>query len=125
MTLMETVVSCFVLCLVMLALFNLFPSSMYALKRGECQILAEQEAQTWVEIYRAESFDSLTPGGAPITLPTRSVNGVVYNPVLSIFTPAGTRADLVKGLRVTVSWTFQSVTRNIQREVWVSKLKSE
>lgn len=120
---METVVSCFVLCLVMMAVFNLFPTSMYALKRGECQILAEQEAQSWIEIYRGDSFDSL-PASATVNLPKRTVNGVEYTPVLSIFTPGGTRADLVKGLRVTVSWTFQSVTRNIQREAWLSKLKS-
>lgn len=122
MTLMETIASCFVLCLVMLAVFNLFPSSMYALKRGECQIIAEQEAQTWVEIYRAEPFDTL-PVGGPTNLATRTVNAVVYRPELTIFDVPGTRADLVKGVRVRVSWTFQSVTRAVQREVWVSKLK--
>lgn len=119
---METVVSCFVLCLVMVALFNLFPSSMYALKRGECQILAEQEAQSWIEIYRAENFDLINLGG-PTDLPTRAVNGVVYRPRLTVSTPPSTRADLVKSLRVEVSWTFQSQTRSITRELWVSKLK--
>lgn len=123
---METVVSCFVLCLVMVALFNLFPSSMYALKRGECQLLAEQEAQSWLEIYRAQPFDSLPNSAGPLALPARPpVNGVTYSPEVTIIdgASAGYRTDLIKGIDIKVSWTFQSNTRSIQRREWVSKLK--
>ncbi|MEW6280461.1 MAG: hypothetical protein AB1758_17675 [Candidatus Eremiobacterota bacterium] len=123
LTLMETVVSCFVLALVLIALFNIFPTSMYALKQGENQIVADQMAQSVLEVYRADSFEFLDANLGTVTLADQKLGGVTFRSDLEIFNPPGTRDDLVKGLRVTVNWTFQGKIRNVVRETWVSAVR--
>lgn len=124
LTLMETVVSTFIVALVLIALFNLFPTSMYALKQAENQIVADQLAQTWLEMYRAESMDYLnTNVGGPYTLAAKKFGGMTFQSELRIGTPSGTDADLVKSLNVRVTWTFQKRAREVVREAWVSRVR--
>ncbi len=120
---METVASCFIMGLVLIACFNLFPSSMYALKQGESALVAEQEAQTWLEVYRNEKFDTLQANLGIHNLGTNIVNGITYTSAIDIQDAPGTRSDLVKQLRVTISWRFQSKDRSLVRECWLSRVR--
>ncbi len=120
---METVASCFIMALALIACFNLFPSSMYALKQGESALVAEQEAQTWLETYRNEKFDTLQANLGSHNLGTSFVNGITYTSTIEIQDAPGTRSDLAKQLRVTITWRFQSKDRSLVRECWISRVR--
>lgn len=169
-TLIETIFATFIISVVIVAIFDLFPSSMVAIKRSEMQIEANDIAQSVLEDMRAVPFDSLTPYSPTLYYPSTSasvalrlarppyedldksgnpmpyhgvkVGGVVYKVQVMLFkgsqlnppapaptaTPApGATAtpsseSMLKGIQVTVSWTYHSKPYKVVYETWVCNI---
>ncbi|MBI3926022.1 MAG: type II secretion system protein [Armatimonadetes bacterium] len=138
-TLIETIFATFIFSMVIIALFNIYPTAAVAVKRSEGQIQANAIAQSCLEEMRAMSFDSLTtrtwtpPAQAPFTAQT--LDGITYTPTCEVLHPNDLPYNLaaatdpssnpanepryMKILRVSVSWEFQSKVRTTVCETWV------
>ena len=97
-TLVETMVSAFLISVAFIGLFAIVPSSMLALKRSALQTVAWELAQSKVEHYRAAAFTHLPSGDSD--LPAASIGGTSYNIHLQV-TPL---ADRLKNVQITISW---------------------
>ncbi|MBI3925991.1 MAG: prepilin-type N-terminal cleavage/methylation domain-containing protein [Armatimonadetes bacterium] len=120
-SLLETVVAGSLLALVMLLLFNLFPSSMLALRQGEQQIQADAVAQSALDQVRSEGYGKLQPGEVRRLQPVRR-GSLVYTPTLEVFQVADADPNLLKGLRTTVSWQERGESRQVVHEIWIHGL---
>lgn len=75
MSLMEVVVSCTLLAILLPLLFNLFPSSLRALKRS-----GVQQTEASIAAYRMDEAAVLTRvAGPPVTLPDVVLDGRIYH----------------------------------------------
>ena len=117
-SLAEVIISTLVLSLVMMTVFNLFPSSALAVKKGEQRLTAESLAQAGLEECRARPFADLTLGQQ--NLGNTTVGATVYERTRQIFVPPGSPdAKLLKGVRIRLGWTEQGRSRELLAETWV------
>jgi len=137
-SLIETIFAASILSIVIMVLFNLYPSSLLAVRRAEHRLEATTLAQSILESKRAMPFSQLTsltvdtdyavPGSDPTwtdpltpaasdpaaakTRYTQEVltreDGVVLRPKFRVFKVAGTDPTRLLGLRVTVEWDEKS-----------------
>ncbi len=130
-TLIETIFSALVISLVLLAIMNLYPSALVAVKKSESRIQATNIALSVLEEMRATPFSELTiPFVMPAAPPFEPVNldGVTYTPTVTVYdTPAvgtpATEDDYLKGIQVTVAWESRGIQHQITEETWVHALK--
>lgn len=120
-TLLETILSCFVLALIMMSLFNLFPMSAMAVKRTEYRLQADAVAQKWLETYRSRAFESLTVGS--LTLPPEPHDGLSFTPTVDVYVPPQSDGSLLKGVRVRVSYTYRGRTYQETHETWIAHVR--
>lgn len=118
LTLGETIIASCLLGLVMLAVFNLFPASLFAMRQAEQQIRADQLAQEILETTRHKPFEQLSvgrpdPGPAP-----EEAAGVRFTPTLEIYQVAGADPDLILRLRVSVQWKFRGRDLRVSQETY-------
>ncbi len=121
-SLLELVLSIFILGLVVIFLFNLYPTSILAVRQAEQQLLANTLARSLIAERQARSYDALVVGDhqqlAPITR-----EGVVFHPVLEVYPIAGKDPNLVKRLRVTLTWGDPADPKEVSHETLVSGLQ--
>ncbi|MGE0489677.1 MAG: hypothetical protein AB7S38_10735 [Vulcanimicrobiota bacterium] len=120
-TLAETIFATFVLALVMMTLFNIFPSSALAVKRGEMQLLADSVAEAHLEQQRAMAFDSLAIA-AESYLPDQDLKGLHFKPSLTISAVPGSDVDRLKSVNVNVYWSFRERNYKVSHEAWIVKV---
>lgn len=117
-SLAEVILSTLVLSLVMMTVFNLFPSSALAVKKGEHRLTAEALAQAGLEGCRALPFNLLVAGTYDVGNVT--VGATVFERKREIFTPPGSADDkLLKGVRMLVRWSEQGKPADLQLETWI------
>ena len=118
MSLAETILASCILGLVVLAIFNLLPGSLLAMRQAEHQIRAQQLAQELLEKTRERPFEELLVGRpTPQPLPEDAA-GVTFTPALEIYQIPATDPDLIKRIRVTVDWRFRGMTRQVSQETY-------
>lgn len=122
-SLIETVLATFVLSLITMAVFNIFPSSVMAIKRGEMELEADSLAQQQLEEYRARSFDSLALGNAPLTSPV-TLSGTAFQVSTRVAAVPGSNVDHLKAVVVTVDWTHSARSHTITREAWIVSVEN-
>lgn len=119
LTLLETVISGFVLSLVIIFIASLFPSSLLAIQSSESRIQADYLATTLLEEMRHQPFDQITalPGGqlkkGRSTLRYTTEVGPVPN----------SDPRFLKRIKVEVTWEERNKTRKVVRETWVHALR--
>lgn len=118
LSLAETIVASCLLGMVTLAVCNLLPSSLLAMRRGEQQMRADQIAQELLVGYSSVPFAALTLGPVAPAPAVQKWDGVDYVSTASVFKIAGTDEQLAKGLRVTVRWTFRKKDYQTTQESW-------
>ncbi|MBI3927349.1 MAG: hypothetical protein HY319_17560 [Armatimonadetes bacterium] len=123
-SLIETVICCFILSLVLLALFHLYPSAAVAIHRGGALMQADIIADSALERAKAMPFDRLAPGEKTVLDPVERV-GTTYYPVLEVFEVAGYNSPWLRSLRTTVSWKEGGRQRQVVHEIWVHKIQLE
>lgn len=116
-TLIETLLSGVILSVIIVLLFNLFPTSMLSLRRGEHTLKATALARTLLESKRAGPFSALDT--APALDPQTGDDGTVYTPSYTS-TDEGSR---LRRIRVTVDWLENGAHRNLAKELWVCDLR--
>lgn len=122
-TLAETILSAFVISLVLMALFNIFPSSAMAVKRAEMQLIADSMAERHLEQYRAAPFDSLVVGPAP-AVPVEPVRGTDFATTIEVVNVPPSDPDVLKGVRVTVAWTHSGKSHTTTHEAWLVSVEN-
>lgn len=102
----------------MMTVFNLFPSSALAVKKGEHRLTAEALAQAGLEQCRAVPFNLLAAG--VYDLGNVTVGGTAFKRERTIFTPPGSADDkLLKGVRLRIEWSEQGKPADLQHETWI------
>jgi hypothetical protein len=107
-----------VLCL---AVLSAFPTSLWAVTQSENLILADGLAQSALDKAQARPFAELELGvETPEQIP---IGAQVFERRLEIFEVPEARPELLKGLRVTVSWEERGGSRQAVHELWISGLR--
>lgn len=122
LSLAEVVFSGLLALLLCLAVMSAFPASVWAVNQSENLLQADQLAQSALDAAQARPFAELEPGEeelAPVT-----ARGQTFEAKLEIFEVPPHRAELLKGLRVTVTWLERNRPRQVVHELWVSGLRS-
>ncbi len=120
MSLAEVIFSGVLALLLCLAILSAFPTSLWAVSQSENLIQADQLAQSALDEVQARPFAELTPG--PVELAPVRIAGLDFTRRLEVFEVPGSRADLIKGLRMTIYWEERGRPREAVHELWVSGL---
>ena len=120
-TLIETIFSSLIISLVVLTIFNLFPSSMTAIKRSETEIQAGNLAQSQLEGLRTLDYDGLTALRSSPPSGNVDIDGTTYNFVVAIADVSSPVSDpnRIQSVSVTVTWTLRNRDYEIIRETWM------
>ena len=121
-SLAETIIASFLVSLVTLAIFNLFPSSAMMVKRGEMALIADSLAHNQLEELRNQPFESLTVGSVATPEPVTN-NGVEYSLQAEILAHPGSDPDALKIARVTVTWSHARKDYSAVGEAWLSSVR--
>lgn len=117
-TLAEVILSTLILSLVMMTVFNLFPSSALAVKKAEQRMTADALAQAGLEECRAAPFSALVLGTYDVGNVT--CGGTTFQRAREIFQPGGSPdTKYLKGVRLRVTWTEQNRPMEMQAETWI------
>lgn len=120
LTLLELIVCLSVVLLLVIFVLNLFPGSLLALRQSEARLEAQRQAELVLDRARLARFDTYAVGTSQ-TLAPRALNGNEFVPVLQSLAPAGYDSNLVKELRVSVSWDDHGTVRHFAVAAWVSR----
>ncbi len=115
---MELILSFFLLGLVVVLIFNLYPTSVASVRYSGQRLQANALAESLLQQQLAIPFSQLVPG-PPRALPAVDGQGTRFQPTLEIF-PAdrpATKPGLLLGLRVRVTWVDRQVPHEVVREV--------
>jgi Tfp pilus assembly protein PilV len=119
----ETIIASCLLGLVILAVFNLFPASLFAMRQAEQQIRADQLAQEILETTRQKPFEQLAVGRPDPQPGAEEAAGVRFTPTLQIYQVAGADPDLLLRLRVSVDWKFRGRDQHVFQETYRSHVR--
>ncbi len=122
-SLLETILAGFIISLVTMAVFNIFPTSAMAVKRGEMQLLADAIAERELEQLRVAPFDSLALGPGPAVAPETRY-GTTFNTAITISRVPGSDEDVLKRATVVVTWTHSNKNYTSTREAWLVSVET-
>lgn len=122
-SLLETILAGFIISLVTMSVFNIFPTSAMAVKRGEMQLLADSIADRELEQLRVAPFDSFPLGPGPAVAP-ESHHGTTFNTVITIGQVTGSDENVLKRATVVVSWTHSNKNYTSTREAWLVSVET-
>ncbi|MFN8612626.1 MAG: hypothetical protein U0931_34120 [Vulcanimicrobiota bacterium] len=122
MSLVETIFAFFLMTMVILAVINLFPSSLMANRRSELSLQANALADQVLEKARASGFTQLTRGKRPPV--TVEVESVSYTQVFEVNEVPGQDFNSLRSLKVRVTWSVAGHPQELVREVWVCNVRS-
>lgn len=117
-SLAETVLSIFLLSLVVILLVNLYPTSMLTVRQGENRFQAEQIAASELARLQSESFDDLVVGSAQDLDPVFH-ESLRFDRRVEVFEVPPNSDEHLKGVRVTVSWKERNEVRQVSQELYV------
>lgn len=120
LSLLETILSIFLLGMVVLVVMQLFPTSFLATRRSEQRAQAARVAEDVLSRQRALPFGQLIVGATELE-PVVS-GGVSYAPRVEVFAPEGANPDKLNGIRVTVNWQERGKTWSVSRDFLQLKL---
>ncbi len=115
---MAEAILCFaILTLVIILIFNLYPTSVASVRVSGQRLQAISLADTLIDRQLERPFKQLVPA-APVALPVEKARGAELRPTLEIYAvnEPGVTPGLLVGIRVRVQWTDHGVTREIVRE---------
>ena len=116
----ETLVAIFLLALLILTVFNMFPTTVLANRQGSERLQAVTVAQSALAEARSRPFGNLTIGMVE-SLPPRTSGGTQFNAELKVLAPNEGDPDRLKVLEVTVTWQARNIERSIQERLWIHR----
>ncbi len=118
LTLTETIFALFLVGTVLVLLFNLFPTSVVALRSAEARNRAHRIADGIITRQMSLPYSQLVVSG-PTPLTPVSSGGVTFQPALEVFQLPGRNPLYLRGVRVVVRWENGNKPQEIRQEVWV------
>ncbi len=120
-SLMELIFTATLLSVIILAFFNLLPSSIMAIRHAEHRIEATAFADSILEEKRSSPFSKIeeTPAIPPFSGNDSTSYTYVYEPLYS----PGADANHLKGMKVTVTWREKENQFSLTRELYVSSIR--
>lgn len=122
MSLLETILAVFLLGLMVLFLFELLPGSVFAIRRGQNQLMAGQLAQSILSERQAASFNQLVVGSSQALDPVTREN-LVMRPEVVVEAVPDFEPDQLKSLRVVVRWQDRGRDFEEVRQVYVARVQ--
>lgn len=116
----ETLVAIFLLALLILVVFNLFPTTVMANRQGSERLQALSVAQTALSEARNRPFESLVVGSAS-SYPDTKADGLVFHTLVKVLPPERGDGTRLKILEVAVSWTSRQGHRSLVERLWVHR----
>jgi prepilin-type N-terminal cleavage/methylation domain-containing protein len=120
-SLIEVIMAVTILGLVIMFIFNLYPSSVLAIRHAEHRLRAVNLAQSILEEKRSGPFSALA--AATDLKDVTGDDGVIYHPVYEPFIVLGADPNRLRGIRVTVTWTAQEKQYAISQEAYVCNIQ--
>ncbi|MCA9779972.1 MAG: type II secretion system protein [Candidatus Eremiobacteraeota bacterium] len=114
LTLLETIVSIFIISMLVLLLMQLFPTSFLAGRRSVQHSEAGRVAEEVLVQKRLLPFHELTSGEENLEGVER--NGVLYTRTVTIFELPEANPEKLKGIRVLVNWEERGKTWTVRRD---------
>lgn len=119
-SLIETIFSSLVIALVVLTVFNLFPSAMVAVKRSETQVQADLLAQSLIDQMKIRPInqlrDLITLGAQTNTV---RIDGTDFTHTVEVSNLSTPPEELLLSVHVTVDWRLRNKDYTVERESWV------
>ncbi len=122
LTLLEMLVCGLLISCVLLGVAGLFAGSARAMQHQARQQQAALVAEEILEQQRADGFAALQPGGRDF--PAVQADQVEYRARLEVLDAPGTSPQLLKRLRVTVTWKIRGHEQQLVRESWLCAIKN-
>lgn len=137
-TIVETILACFILSAVALAVFEIFPGSMLAMRRASQTIEAGNFAEAGIAKLRSAGYQKL-PASGVVSQIEEKTQGSTYNVTVEVFDPPAAAVPsptasptpssvtvpcTIKGLRATVRWNVRGKDCVLVRESWMSSVKT-
>ena len=121
LSLLEMIVSLFLVATVVVVVANLFPSALVSVRQSEDMTHANLMAESLLDEQLSRPFGDLIL--QPETwLESQELDGKQFNSYLEVF-QVGTRdTDYLKGLRVKVKWQHGEISREVVHEVYATSL---
>lgn len=120
----ETLISVFLLALLLIVFFNLFPTTVLANRQGSQQMQAMDLAQSVLSEARTRPFDDLTIG-LKESGSVQRIDGTDYQTSLEVVKPDSGDPDQLKVLLATVTWTANNKSKNLQERIWIHRVLEE
>jgi type II secretory pathway component PulJ len=120
LSLLELIVGLFLLSLLILFIFNLYPTVVFASRQSEDKTRADHVAQTYLNRLRAQPFEQLELG---IESERIEVDGVPMDVQVEVRRVANSEESVLKSCLVTVEWESRSGPKKRVHEVWVSHVR--
>lgn len=123
LSIIETVISVFILSMLTILLFNLYPGSVLAARQAEQKQRADRLAQSHLSEVMNRPFSSLPVGYQEHLLPDQTLSGITYVATLNVDAlPNGEDPAVARALRVKVEWQERSKNREVTHEIWIAKI---
>lgn len=104
-------------------LFELYPSSLMAVRRAEHRLKAVHIAQSILEEKRFAAFSTLSAPPDDMS-DVRGDDGMIYRKTdYQCFDVPGSNPDYLKGIRVTVMWKERDQQYSITQEIYVYRVQ--
>lgn len=125
LTLTETILSTFLVSLVMMAIFQLIPGSALAIQRAECKLQANVLLDAALDSQLAKGFQAQVEQQTygDLVLPDHVNRTITYHTTLSVFEVSGHSPARLRGVRCTVEWNFGEQDFRLVREAWLSAVR--
>jgi type II secretory pathway pseudopilin PulG len=118
LSLIEVLIASSILSVLMVFIFNLFPGSIFALRRAEHATTANIVATSLLDDYRTRNFSRLVAdAGTTQTLPAVSSGGTQFIPTVEVVQHA---PGLVE-VKVAVAWKMRQ-TRQVVHGLYITKI---
>jgi hypothetical protein len=122
-SLLETILAGFIISLITMAVFNIFPTSAMAAKRGEMQLIADSIALRELEQLRAVPFDTLILGPGPVVTPETQA-GTVFSTQIQILDAPPSDPNVLKRVQAVVTWSHSNKNYSVTHEAWLIRVES-
>lgn len=117
---MEFVLGLFLLSFLVLMIFNLFPSSLFAIRHSEARSLADSVAQSYLHRERTRPFDELSLGERRESV---ELEQTTLDVVITVSQVPDSDPEFLKSIRVEVRWNSRQGSKSVLQELWISRAR--
>jgi hypothetical protein len=125
LSLAELVITVTLFGFIIMLLFNIYPTSIGAIKHGQLLFESSSLAQSKIEEIRREPFTTLDapPASVDDYFSDRTLYHIDYTAIDVKSLDPAVNTDMLKGIRVTISWKERTNEYSIFKDLYISKIQ--